>query len=229
MKKFLAFITVALTFAALLTTSASAATIGGDQGWINVHCNVDGASVYFDGEYKGEIVQGIYTQAVYSTGTPYKTISVEKYGYYTWSEDLDTNPAMGETMDVYATLNLIPTPEPTMIGGDIGYYVVYCNVDGADVYFDSDYKGKIANGELNVEVYVTGTPYTTYSVSAPGYSTFSTQITDYPAKDETVKLHANLIPSSQPTPTQVSPLSPLAIIGALISGIIGFALIARRD
>ena len=168
MRKMLVLFTAAAVILAMLPLSASAATIGGDQGWINVHCNIDGASVYFDGEYKGEIVSGIYTQAVYSTGTPYKTVSVEKAGYTTWSENLNTNPAMGEEMDVFATLNPVqPTPEP-LIGGDKGYYVVYCNVDGADVYFNSDYKGQIANGELTVEVYTTGTPYTTYTVSKDG-------------------------------------------------------------
>ncbi|MBN1431856.1 MAG: hypothetical protein JW931_03705 [Methanomicrobiaceae archaeon] len=229
MKKMFVLIVAVSIIAAMLPSSAAAATIGGDQGWINVHCNIDGASVYFDGEYKGEIVQGIYTQAIYSTGTPYKTVSVEKAGYTTWSEDLNTNPGMGETMDVYATLNLIPTPEPTMIGGSTGYYDVYCNIDGADVYFNSDYKGQIANGELNVEVYVTGTPYTTYTVSKTGYTTFSAQITDYPAAGETVKLHATLVPSSEPTPTQGSPVSAFTILGALVFGLVGFALIAKRD
>ena len=231
MKKMFVLIAAVSIIAAMLPSSAAAATVGGDQGWINVHCNVDGASVYFDGEYKGEIVQGIYTQAVYSTGTPYKTISVEKAGYTTWWEDLNTNPAMGETMDVYATLNLLPTPEPTAapIGGDVGYYDVYCNVDGADVYFNSDYKGQIANGELNVQVYVTGTPYTTYTVSKTGYTSFTAQISDYPAAGESVKLHASLVPSSEPTPTQKSPVSAFTIIGAFVFGLVGFALIAKRD
>lgn len=228
MKKLFAFITATLVLVALLPFSASAATIGGDEGWINVHCNVDGASVYMDGEYKGDIVQNILTIPVYSTGTPYKTISVQMDGYTTWSENLDTNPGMGETMDIYATLNPLPTAVPTMIGGDVGYYDVYCNVDGADVYFNSDYKGQISGGELTVSVYVTGTPYTTYTVSKSGYSDFTAQISDYPAEGETVKLHATLVPSSA-TPTQASPLPVFAILGALIIGIAGFALINKKD
>ena len=229
MKKHLVlFAAVSVLAALLLPASVSAETIGGDQGWINVHCNVDGASVYFDGQYKGEIVQGIYTQAVYSTGTPYHSVSVEKAGYTTWSEELNTNPGMGETMDVYATINPEPTVVPTLIGGDVGYYIVYCNVDGADVYFNSDYKGQIANGELTVEVYTTGTPYTTYTVSKTGYTPFTAQITDYPEKGETVKLHATLV-ASEPTATQASPVSGFAILGALVFGLVGFALIAKRD
>ncbi len=228
MRKMLVLFTAAAVILAMLPLSASAATIGGDQGWINVHCNIDGASVYFDGEYKGEIVSGIYTQAVYSTGTPYKTVSVEKAGYTTWSENLNTNPAMGEEMDVFATLNPVqPTPEP-LIGGDKGYYVVYCNVDGADVYFNSDYKGQIANGELTVEVYTTGTPYTTYTVSKDGYTPFTAQVSGYPAAGETEKLHATLV-ASAPTPTQSTPLSGFAIIGSIVFGLAAFVLVAKKD
>lgn len=228
MKKMFGLLIVIALIGAMLPASASAQTVGGDQGWIKVNCNVDGASVYFDGEYKGEIVQGSYTQPVYSTGTPYKTVSVEKAGYTTWSQNLDTNPAMGETMKVYATLNSKPTNEPTMIGGSTGYYKVYCNVEGADVYFNSDYKGKISDGELTVEVYTTGTPYTTYTVSKTGYTPFSAQVSDYPAAGETVKLHATLVESG-PTPTQSTPVSGFAVISAMILGITGFALITKRD
>ena len=47
------------------------------------------------------------------------------------------------------------------IGGDIGYYQVNAGIDGADVYFDDDYKGATGeDGTLTVDVYVTGTPYT---------------------------------------------------------------------
>ena len=227
MKKMFVLIAAVSILAALLPLSVSAETIGGDQGWINVYCNVDGASVYFNGEYKGEIVDGIYTQAVYSTGTPYHSISVEKSGYSTWSEELDTNPGMGESMNVYATINPI-TVVPTLIGGDVGYYTVYCNVDGADVYFNSDYKGQTANGELTVEVYTTGTPYTTYTVSKSGYTSFTAQISEYPAAGETDKLYATLV-ASQPTATQGSPVSIFAVIGALIAGLVGFALIAKKN
>jgi hypothetical protein len=228
-KMFVLIAAVSVLAALIMPLSVSAETIGGDQGWINVHCNVDGASVYFDGEYKGEIVQNIFTLAIYSTGTPYKTVTVEKAGYTTWSENLDTNPGMGETMDITATLNPEPTPVPTLIGGDVSYYTVYCNVDGADVYFNSDYKGQIANGELTVEVYTTGTPYTTYTVSKTGYTSFTAQISEYPAAGETDKLYATLVQSSEPTPTQTSPVSVFAVIGALVAGLAGFALIAKKD
>jgi hypothetical protein len=43
--------------------------------------------------------------------------------------------------------------------GDIGWYSVHANVDGAAVMFDNDAKGKIAKGILSVLVFVTGTPH----------------------------------------------------------------------
>jgi hypothetical protein len=106
----------------------------------------------------------------------------------------------------------------------MGYYTVYCNVDGADVYFNSDYKGQISGGELTVSVYVTGTPYTTYSVQKSGYTPFTAQITEYPSAGETVKLHATLNPVS-PTPTQ-SPLSAFTVIGGVVFA--GLCLLAVR-
>ncbi|MDD3976811.1 MAG: hypothetical protein PHI15_01500 [Methanomicrobium sp.] len=220
-------ITVLLSFGLLLMllpSSAVAATIGGDQAWFNVHCNVDGAAVYFDGDYKGVTFDKILTVPVYTTATPYKTITVEMDGYTTWTYDISGYPEMGDTLDVYATINPVPTPVPTMIGGDMGFYTVYCNVDGASVYFDSDYKGTISNGELTVSVYTTGTPYSTYQVKMQGYDSFTGQITDYPAKGETVKLHASLTPSTNPTP---APVSIFVVVMGLVAA--GFVFFVRKN
>ena len=97
-----------------------------------------------------------------------------------------------------------------MIGGDVGWYVVTCNVDGASVYFDEKYVGETENGRLKIEVYTTGTPYTGYSVSKPGFVTFTGTIDQYPAKDETVELSVTLT-AGTPTPE-----------GGLIGGDMGY-------
>ena len=174
-------------------------SIGGDQGWYVVHCNVDGASVFFDNDYKGEISAGELSVPVYTTGTPYKTYSVSKDGYTTFSDDVKGVPGKGETIDLYATINPTEPTQPPVIGGDQGWYLVHCNVDGASVYFDNDDKGVIASGELSVPVYTTGTPYKTYTVSKDGYTTFTEAISQYPAKGETVDLYATLNPATVPT------------------------------
>ncbi|HVP93878.1 MAG TPA: PKD domain-containing protein [Methanoregulaceae archaeon] len=84
------------------------------------------------------------------------------------------------------------------IGGDKGYFLVHSNVDGAAVLFDETPKGVITNGTLNVQVYTTGTPYRSFTLSKEGYITLTQNITHYPGKGETVDLYANLTPVGQP-------------------------------
>ncbi|WP_157199780.1 hypothetical protein [Methanogenium cariaci] len=82
------------------------------------------------------------------------------------------------------------------VGGDIGYYQVNAGIDGgATVIFDKDVKGTTGeDGSLTVDVYVTGTPYTTYTVEKQGYETYTGKITEYPAKGEIVQLSATMEP-----------------------------------
>jgi hypothetical protein len=200
--------------------------IGGDQGWYVVHCNVDGASVYFDNDYKGEIANGELSVPVYTTGTPYKTYTVSKEGYTTYSDDVPGVPGKGQSIDLYATLNPTEPTQPPVIGGDQGWYLVHCNVDGAAVYFDNDYKGEITGGELSVPVYTTGTPYKTYTVSKAGYTTFSEPISSYPGKGETVDLYATLNPA--PVTTTKAPL-PVGLAISALGGAMLILAVARKD
>ena len=79
------------------------------------------------------------------------------------------------------------------VGGDIGYYQVNAGIEGADVYFDDDYKGATGeDGTLTVNVYVTGTPYTTYKIEKQGYGTYFSKITQYPSAGEIIELNVNL-------------------------------------
>jgi FOG: PKD repeat len=80
------------------------------------------------------------------------------------------------------------------IGGDKGYFLVHSNVDGAEVYFNDNYRGTIENGTLLVTIYLTAAPITHYSVEKQGYSTYSAPITTYPPKDGTIDLYADLEP-----------------------------------
>ena len=210
---------------------SAAAPIGGDQGWYVVNCNVNGANVYFDGVLKGQIAQGTLTVPVYTTGTPYKTYSVQMEGYTTFNAPITQYPAQGEQVNLYATLNPVaPTTPPQPIGGDIGWYVVNCNVDGATVFFDTTNEGQIAQGTLTVQVYVTGTPFKTYSVQMPGYTTFNAPITQYPAKGEKVNLYATLnpVPTAPPAPTTKAPLSAGLMVVAVMMAGLGLAICARK-
>jgi PKD repeat protein len=82
------------------------------------------------------------------------------------------------------------------IGGDRGDFLVHCNVEGAKVFFDQSYKGTIQNGSLLVSVYLTATPYYTYTVDKEGYQPFSEKILHYPPRDGTLDLYATLVPAN---------------------------------
>ncbi len=200
--------------------------IGGDQGWYVVHCNIDGASVSFDGTPVGTITGGVLYVPAYTTGTPYQTYTVSKEGYTTATGPITGVPAKGQTLDLYATLNPVAPTTVAPIGGDIGWFTVHCNVDGATVSFDNDVKGQIAQGVLTVQVYVTGTPYRTYTVVKPGYSTYTGVITQYPQKGQTVDLYATLNPVSTTTPTE-APLPIEIVVGALLGTFAVLACLKR--
>ncbi|UUX91513.1 PEGA domain-containing protein [Methanoplanus endosymbiosus] len=126
----------ALTLLLLITVQGAAAT-GGDVGWYTIHCNVDGADVYFDGTYKGQINSGALSVGVYTTGTPYSTITVQKSGYYTAATSLPATPSAGETSDVYITLN--PMASPTQ--SEYGSLYISTNPTGARVHINDIYQG----------------------------------------------------------------------------------------
>jgi len=202
--------------------------IGGDQGWYAVHCNVDGASVYFDSQLKGVIESGVLYVPAYVTGTPYQTYQVTKDGYTTATGPISSVPGKGEVLDLYATINPITTTQPTSVGGDIGWYVVHCNVNGATVMFDNEVKGVISQGTLTVQVYTTGTPYKTYTVTMPGYSAFTGTIDQVPAKGQQVDLYATLNPVPPSPTTTKSPVPVGLMLAALISGIVMYGRMNRK-
>jgi len=199
-----------------ITVSLTPKPTGSGKGWFTVHCNVDGASVAFNGVTKGTITDGVFLLEVSTTGTPYTQYSVSKSGYVTYSESISGMPSDDATIDLYATLNPTPTTKPTLkpttvttpVGGDQGWYRVSCNVNGASVYFDSTYKGMTADGTLSVPVYSTGTPYTTYRVEKNGYITTTGSLPAAPSKGETVTVSVSLSSSGTRTPTSLPTATP---------------------
>ena len=155
-------------------------------------------------------------------------------GYEPYSAPITQYPAKGEVVNLYAFPEpAVPATTPPVIGGDIGYYLVHSNAEGGKVYFDSDFKGSIANGVLNVSVYVTGTPYRAWSVTKEGYATFNETLSVYPSKGQTIDLQAvlTLLPATNATTaapaTTKAPLSPVCIAGALLS-LAALGLAGRR-
>ncbi len=85
--------------------------IGGDMGTYRIHCNVEGAQVFFNGDFKGEIDEGILDVPVYVTGTPYRTFTIEKEGYKTYTGTITSVPAKDQVIDIYAKLSALPLVE----------------------------------------------------------------------------------------------------------------------
>jgi hypothetical protein len=219
----IAALAVMLTVVCILPVNA-AEPIGGNQGWISVHCNIDGAQVFFDGTYQGDITGGVLNTGVYSTGTPYKSYSVSKNGYTTYTGSIPYMPGIGETENLYATLNPVVPTTQAIIGGNQGWYTVNCNVNGATVMFDNQVVGTITQGTLTVPVYTTGTPYQTYTVSLNGYLPYTATIPGVPAAGQTITLYATLNPAPTASPAPAPTKSPLpigiAFIGIGIAGIV---------
>lgn len=152
---------------AMLLLVMPVAAIGGNEAWIQVRCNVEGASIYFDGDYKGQIAGGELNVPVYTTGTPYHTAKAVMDGYYTSSTSIGSYPAAGETRTVYITLNPTPTPAPATTGT----LSVTSSPSGAKVYVDGSYYGRtsqvisgLSTGDHRVEVTLDG--YETWKSSA---------------------------------------------------------------
>lgn len=105
------FLMACIIIAALSVSGSSADTagdvLGGDIGTYRIHANVNGAKVYIDGDYKGEIALGILDVPVYLTGTPYRSFSLEKEGYYPYSGPIHSVPAKGSIVHIYATMQAL--------------------------------------------------------------------------------------------------------------------------
>jgi hypothetical protein len=153
--------------------------IGGDEGWILINCNVNGATVSFDGEYKGIINGGSLTVPVFTTGTPYHSFSVEKSGYTPFTGDVSM-PGEGQTRTYYATLNTIPTPTPVPPVG-YGSIFVESSPSGAQIYFNGNYRGL---APLTINDVWPGS----YTISAElnGYHPYSTTATVYQGRQSDV-------------------------------------------
>ncbi|MFA6362523.1 hypothetical protein [Methanoregula sp.] len=90
------------------TAAATATTapqlIGGNMGTYLVKANVDNANVTFDKDFKGITKDGQLKVEVYTTGTPYRIITVEKSGYAVYTANITSVPAKNETVEIAVTL-----------------------------------------------------------------------------------------------------------------------------
>jgi hypothetical protein len=171
MKKFSLPVAVAIFSLVLVAGTAGAqpdGPIGGDMGTYRIHCNVDGATVYFDGDYKGEIAGGILDVPVYVTGTPYRTFTIEKGGYKTYTGAITSVPGKGQVIDIYAKLSALPLVE-------YGTLHLLVTPTLSTVYFDGTEAGTVPpSGVFIIRDVVPGTH--TIQVSKEGYATQTMEI-----------------------------------------------------
>ncbi len=178
------FITPETTITITLVTIAP----GGGKGWIDVYSNVDGATVYFDGTPEGTTAGGILSVAVAVAGTPVRQITVSKSGYNSWQGPLSRMPAEGEHVQVYATLNPIPT-QTTVSPVQTGSIYAQSSPAGAAIYLNGNFKG-----------------YASLTIPdlAPGSYSIKAVLNGYTPDVQTVHVYAGsttpYYPSLQPSP-----------------------------
>jgi len=157
--------------------------IGGDKGWIRVHCNVNGATVSFDDLSSGcAIAQGYCDTEVTVTGTPLKTFAVQMPGYSIYNGQVTSWPAKGQTVDLYSTLNPIPVPA-------YGSIQVTSNPSGAVATLDG---GSWQYTPCTFTSVIAGASHT-IQVSLSGYQPYTT--TAYVAGGQTAYVNINLVPN----------------------------------
>jgi hypothetical protein len=174
-------------------------------GWLTIASTPSGAAVTLDGRSVGVTpVAGLEV----GSGTSH-TVRISMSGYEPSTTVVTVGP--GEEAAVDGTLIPVVTPEPTRaptatpttpiqpIGGGKGWIRVHCNVNGATASFDDLSSGcTIAQGYCDTEVTVTGTPFRTFTVQMPGYTTFDGQVASWPGKGQTVDLYSTLNPVPVP-------------------------------
>ena len=157
-------------------------TIGGDMGTYRIHANVDGAKVYFDSDYKGEITEGILDVPVYVTGTPYRTYTVQKEGYKTYTGGINSVPAKGQVIDIYVKISALPIIE-------YGTLHLLVTPTFSTVYLDGVEAGMVPpNGIFIIRNVIPGTHG--IRVSKEGYTTVT--LDQYVGKNEIVKVPVTL-------------------------------------
>jgi len=171
-------------------------------------CNANGGTVYINDYVQGTISGGFFEIAYDDSFTTYR---ISKDGYYDKPGTIDL-PAGSSDIIIDATLTQKPT------GSGVGYFTVYCSVDGASVAFDGITKGTISGGSFTYQVSTTATPYTSYTVSKSGYETYYGTISTMPADSQTIYLSATLTPVVTTTQTPIGGSTGYIVVSSNVNG-----------
>lgn len=124
-----------LLFGTVSASDQPIGIIGGDVGTYMIHTNVDGVAIYFDGEYQGTTSSYTLPVVVYTTATPYSSVTGTKSGYVSDSNSLPSLSA-GQTANIYLTLQPVTPPVTT------GSIKVLSSPSNANAYVDGVYYGR---------------------------------------------------------------------------------------
>ncbi len=124
-----------------------------------------------------------------------------------------------DTSSNAVTMELNPIPPEGMayrdrIGGDTGYFSISSAPSGADVIFDGRFLGETP---VTTEVYSTGSPSHSITISMYGYNTWTRTYNQNPSPGQTIFVNANLEPIVQTGTIDVSS-SPSGAIARLDGG-----------
>ena len=182
----MACIIITALFAPGSVADTAADILGGDIGTYRVHANVNGAKVYFDEDYKGEIAGGILDVPVYLTGTPYHSFSLEKEGYYPYPGPIQSVPAKGSIVHIYATMQALRVVEYGRLHLLVTPVLASVSIDGTPA-------GEVPEtGVLIIRDIVPGTHY--IHVAKQGYTPET--ITATVGRNEIMKVPVTLSPAS---------------------------------
>jgi hypothetical protein len=183
-------------------------------GDLDVSSSPSGASVYLNGEYKGETrASGPLYVTGLSPGT-YTTI-LKKSGYQDYTTA--TQIIAGTTAQVSAALT------PSSASPAIASAEIFSQPSGADVYINNVYQGVTPLSLDNVPIDTTKTY--TVEIRLADYIPYTVSGTLNPGQD--VVINAALVPLSPPTTK--SPLSPVLVIAALsMIGLLSAVPIKKR-
>jgi hypothetical protein len=177
---------------AVPTTHTPTPCVGCDKGWLKVNCNVDGATASFDDHSFGcTIAQGSCSVEVGTTGTPYRTFTVQKPGYQLFTGTVTSWPANGQTVNLYATLNPTPTPSYGNIQVNSNPSGAIVTIDGGNWQYSPATFTGISTGGHSIQISMSG--YQPYGTSA------------YVTSGQTATVTAYLVPNTpQPQTGSIS-------------------------
>ena len=182
--------TTIVTTEPTITIPPQPTSVGGGKGWIDTSCNMNGATVYFDGVPQGQIAGGILSVAVSPSSTPISTVTVSLSGYTTWSGPLPHMPQDQEHVAVYATINPLPT-QTTVPPVQPAAIYAQSSPGGAAIYMNGNFMGYSP-------ITIPNLPPGTYSMKASlnGYTPDTRLITIY--SGQTAAYYPTLQPSPPP-------------------------------